>query len=347
MPAARRPQVLTRSALRERVALRPRIPLAHLPTPLDEALNLSRALGPRILIKRDDATGLAFGGNKTRQLEFLMADARAQGADTIVACAATQSNFCRQTTAAARKLGMDVALLLSRGVKGTTLQGNLLLDHLMGAAIEFVDFWSIDQFLEAMEAKAEALRRQGKKPYVMDMWRQLTPIAAVAYVDCFLELADQLDQRGIAADYLYLSGANITPAGLALAAKATGSQIQVVGVTPMRWEEDRPTDIARIANATAQLLGIDTRLTPQEIKNLEGYIGQGYGMVSEQGAEAIKLVARTEGLFLDPVYSSKGMAGLIDQIRQGHIRPDQTVVFLHTGGTPALFAYHQELTAAE
>ena len=168
-------------------------------------------------------------------------------------------------------------------------------------------------------------------------------IASVGYVDGMAELAEQLSARRIDADALYLAAANMTPAGLAVGARALGLDLRVVGITPIRWSEDRPTDIARIASATADRLGLDLAFEPGDIINDDGYIGERYGVVSDACREAIRLVAETEGLILDPVYTGKAMAGLIDHIRQGRVGPDETVVFLHTGGLPALFAYADDL----
>ena len=322
----------------------PRIPLAHLPTPLDHCPRLSQRLGgPQIYIKRDDCTGLAFGGNKTRQLEFIMAEAQRKGADTIITGASTQSNLCRQTVAACRRLGMKPYLILLHGVKGPLMQGNLLLDHLLGAEVTIIEGEDFSVLPPLFQQKAEDLRRQGRKPYVFDPFNDTTSLAAVAYVDAFVELSDQLEERELEMDYLYLSAFNITPAGLALAAKFLGSEVNIVGITPARAPEDRPTDIARIANSTARLLGLEVSLKPQEIVNYDDWVGEKYGVPTPEGMEAIKLVASAEGILLDPVYTGKAMAGLIDHIRWGLVNRGATVVFLHTGGTPALFAYSSDL----
>lgn len=336
---------MTVQELRARLAEQPRVPLAHLPTPLDDCPRLSKALGgPRILVKRDDMTGLAFGGNKTRTLEYLFADIVASGADVVVAGAYTQSNWCRQITAAARKLGLDVSLVLVHGEKGPRLQGNLLLDRLMGADVTVVDIPDMEVLTEHLEAKVADLKQAGRNPYLVAPFKvEMQAIAALGYVDAMAELAEQLSARRIGADALYLSAANITPAGLEVGARALGLGLRVVGITPIKWTEDRPTDIARIANAAAARLGVDVAFEPGDIENDDGYIGERYGVVSDACREAIRLVAETEGLILDPVYSGKAMAGLIDHIRQGRFGADQTVVFLHTGGLPALFAYAEDL----
>ncbi len=341
-------QILSREALQSRIDELVRVKIAHLPTPLEFCPRLTEALGgPQIWMKRDDCTGLAFGGNKTRQLEFIFAEARQQGADTIVIGAGSQSNWCRQTAAAACKFGLKTVLILVHGVKGAALQGNLLLDHLLGANVTIVEGENLQQLPPLLEERAETLRRQGRKPYLMNPFGLPTlSLAAVGYVNAFLELDAQLQQQGIEADHIYLAGANITPAGLALGAKALGRKTKVMGITPIRWDEDRRTDIARIANATAERLGLDVVFRPEEIYNEDGYVGERYGVMTPECRRALKLLAKTEGIILDPVYTSKAMAGLIDHIRQKRIGEKQIVIFLHTGGTPALFAYAEDLELA-
>jgi D-cysteine desulfhydrase family pyridoxal phosphate-dependent enzyme len=334
-----------RAALRAKIDDQPRVRLAHLPTPLEFCPRLSAALGgPDIWIKRDDLTGLAFGGNKTRQLDFVFADVLAQGADTVVAGAYTQSNWCRQMTAAASKLGLEVALVLLHGEKGPALQGNLLLDRLMGADVTVVDLDSMERLAPLLGAKAEELERAGRKPYILAPFAvDRLALGAIGYVDAALELDEQLDDAEIDPDWLYLCGANMTPAGMALGLRVLGRCTRLVNVAPIRWSEPRALDIARIANATAKRLGLDQELATEGIESHDDYIGERYGVVTEGGREAMRLLARTEAVILDPVYSSKAMAGLIDHIRKGRMGRGETVVFLHTGGTPALFAYAADL----
>ena len=338
--------------LRERLATRPRVQLAHLPTPLDHAPRFREALQgpggvPDTWIKRDDMTGLAFGGNKTRQLEFVFADMMAAGADVLVAGAYTQSNWCRQMTAASKKLGLDIALVLLHGEKGPALQGNLLLDHLMGADVTIVDLETMEDLQPHLDAKGEALKRAGRKPYVIKpLGVESLALGALGYVEAAIELDEQFEALGIAPSHLYVCGANMTPAGMALGFKALGRQIKLVNITPIKWTLPRADDIARIANATADLLDLDTRIDADEIDSHDDYIGERYGVASEGGIEALKLLARTEGMILDPVYSGKGLAGLIDHVRHGSVTQDDVVVFVHTGGTPALFAYADDLGLA-
>lgn len=340
--------ILSRGALQSSIDELGRIQIAHLPTPLEFCPRLTEALGgPEIWIKRDDCTGLAFGGNKTRQLEFVFAEARQLEADTIVIGAGSQSNWCRQTAAVACKLGMKAVLILVHGVKGAALQGNLLIDHLLGADVTIVAGEDLKQLPPLLEEKVETLKREGHKPYLMNPFGLPTlSLSAVGYVNAFIELDAQLEAQGKEADYIYLSGANITPAGMALGVKALGRKTKVIGITPIRWDEDRSTEIAGIANATAQRLGLNITFQPEEIYNEDGYVGDRYGVMTPEGREALKLVAKTEAIILDPVYTSKAMAGLIDHIRQGRIAKNEVVVFLHTGGTPALFAYAEDLELA-
>jgi D-cysteine desulfhydrase family pyridoxal phosphate-dependent enzyme len=336
-----------RAALQAKIDARPRVRLAHLPTPLEPCPRLGAALGgPKIWIKRDDLTGLAFGGNKTRQLEFVFAEILAQGADTVVAGAYTQSNWCRQMTAAARKLGLEVALVLLHGEKGPALQGNLLLDRLMGADVTVVALDSMERLAPLLEAKAEELERAGRRPYILAPFAvDRLALGALGYVNAALELDRQFEEAAIDPDRLYLCGANMTPAGTLLGLRVLGRRTRLVNISPIRWSEPRAADIARIANAAAKRLDVDVdvEISPDEIESHDDYIGERYGVVTEGGREAMRLLARTEALILDPVYSSKAMAGLIDHVRKGRIGRGETVVFLHTGGTPALFAYAADL----
>jgi D-cysteine desulfhydrase family pyridoxal phosphate-dependent enzyme len=337
---------VSRDDLWARIQAVPRVRLAHLPTPLDPCPQLAKTLGgPSIYMKRDDLTGLAFGGNKTRHLEFVFAEVLAKGADTVVAGAYTQSNWCRQITAAARKLGLHAALVLLHGVKGPRVQGNLLLDRLMGADITVVDLDDMQRIQPLLEEKARTLETEGRRPYVIAPFSLDEQVrSSIGYVIAALELDEQFDEVGIDPDYVYMAGANMTPAGLLVGLRALGRRANVVSISPIRWDEDRASDISRIASATAATLGLDISFVPGDVTADDGYIGDDYGIVTSDGREALRLVAETEGVFLDPVYSSKAMAALIDHIRQGRMGRDETVVFVHTGGTPAIFAYADDLT---
>ena len=334
-----------RADLRRRLARLPRVALGHWPTPLDDAPRLSAALGgPRLLVKRDDCTGLALGGNKTRQLELILGRALADGHDCLVAGAFAQSNWCRQIAAAGAKLGLPVHLVLKSGVTGTVPQGNLLLDRLFGATITFVDIPDSAFLTLQLEAVAARLEGEGRRPRVLGGHDDKL-LAAVAYVEAMVELDEQTEALGLGADRLYLSGADKTPAGCHLGMAALGGRTRVTGITPIAWEVPRPGDIAAIATEAARLLGLDLAFDAADIDNDDRHIGPRYGLPSAEGTAAMALCARTEGLVLDPVYTAKAMAGLIADIRSGKVAKGETVVFLHTGGLPALFALAGEVDA--
>ncbi len=337
-------QPISRAQLRERIGELPRVELAHKPTPLEECPRFSEALGgPRILIKRDDCTGLAFGGNKARQLEFTLGEAVAQGADLIIHGAASQSNHCRQAAAAAAKLGLKTVLVLARDAKSSVVQGNFLLDHILGAEVRLAEATGPGAELDEIKKKiAEEYRAQGYNPFVIAPPASET-LGAVAYADGLLEMCDQLDGRGIRTDYLVVSSAGATQSGLVLANKATGAGLKIIGIAPIRWPYDTATAMAETANRVAERLGLELTMEPKEVYNTDAYVGEAYGIVTQEGVEALRLMARTEGIILDPSYTAKALAGLIDLVQKGEIESDATVVFLHTGGTPALFAYAEEL----
>ncbi len=336
------------------IGARARFRLAHLPTPLQEAPRLRAALGgegrcPRILLKRDDLTGLALGGNKARKLEFLVGDALREGATWLVTAGAAQSNHARMTAAAARVAGLGVSLVLTTKVPRPALQGNLLLDRLLGAEVHFIPA-SADPALATgadeaatMDEVAAALRARGERPYSIPVGGS-SPVGALGYVAGTLELVGQLFDFGAAPSRLYYaSGSRGTQAGLVLGAKLYGAPYGVQGIAVSGGEAEKTARALRIANEAAALLGAAARVTEADLLTDGGYIGEGYGIPTPGCLEAIGLLARCEGVFLDPVYSGKALAGLIDHIRQGRVGPDETVVFLHTGGVPALFARPDQL----
>lgn len=334
---------LTTNELRAHIARVPRIPLAHLPTPLELLPRFSKAVsanGPRVWIKRDDCTGLLFGGNKARHNEFLIADALAKGADLVVWGAGVQSNNCRQTAAACAKVGLDIHLVLGRGKPATqpdVVQGNLLLDHIVGASVEIVE----DAIGPALDRKiaevAERFRAKGRKVYLWDR-PVVLPLAALSYALCMAEIVEQTSASGIEPAAAYVSSAGSTGAGVALGAKTLGVRYPVKSIAPMIWPWDCQQELSATANRAAEIAGIETRLTPEDILFFGEYLGPGYGQPSDVGLEAMTLLARTEGILVEHVYTAKALAGLIDHIRAGHFRADQDVVFIHTGGTPAIFA---------
>ncbi|MGH2355163.1 MAG: D-cysteine desulfhydrase family protein [Chloroflexota bacterium] len=344
---------VTPEALAAAVARLPRAQLADLPTPLQECPRLSQAVGgPRILIKRDDLTGLALGGNKTRGLEFTLGEALAEVADVIVTSAAAQSNKCRQAAAACARLGLECHLVLKASVHNE-VQGNLLLDHLLGAHVHLVqdgdalgsyDMTRVNEEVARLEAD---LRAQGRRPYVIAMHTRTHPLSGGGYLNAALELEAQLAARGVRPSHLVVtSGSGSTHAALALAVKALGLPYRVVGISIRKSRDEARRGVADLASQTAELYGLPVRLAPDEVTVYDQYFGQGYALPTTAGMDAIRLVASTEGILLDPVYTGKTMAGLIDLARRGTFGPDDTVVFVHTGGIPALFAYHAELAPA-
>ena len=331
--------------LRNAIDRVPRFALAHLPTPLEPLRNLSEKLGgPTIWIKRDDCTGLAFGGNKTRHNEFLLGAALAEGADYFVWGAGVQSNNCRQTVAACVKAGIPIHLVLSRAhLDGPVeTQGNLLLDHLMGASIEFVDV-PVGPELDAVIAyRAERLRQQGHRPF---FWNRnpVVQIAAISYVECAVEIAEQCRKEKFDPTAIYVSSCGSTGAGLALGVAALGMKAPLQNIAPLTWPWDTATDMAEVACDVAERLQLPHRLNASEINLSEDYIAPGYGTPGPDCLEALQLVARTESIFLDPIYTGKAMAALIDHIRCGDFASNDNVVFVHTGGTPVLFAMTEQL----
>ena len=340
----------TAQQLCEHVARLPRFALGHLPTPLEFAPRFSEALGgPRISLKRDDCTGLLFGGNKTRHNEFLLADALQKKADIFVWGAGVQSNNCRQTAAACARAGLDCHLVLGRGKPVSAddpdpLQGNLLLDHLVGATVEIVSEPVGAALDDRIAERAERFRDDGRNVYAWDR-ETVKPLAAVSYILCLLEILEQSAEQGFTPDAVYVCSAGSTGSGLALAAAALGCEFPVRNICPIKWDWDTQEDMARIANQAAELIGIDTRLQRDDFEITFDFIGPGYGCVSQGGLEAIRLLARTEAVLLDPVYSGKAMAGLMADIRGNRFRSQENVVFVHTGGTPAVFAMSEELVA--
>ncbi|PWD67006.1 D-cysteine desulfhydrase [Pectobacterium parmentieri] len=331
----------------------PRLSLGHFPTPLEALPNLSAYLGgPTVYIKRDDATGLATGGNKTRKLEFLLADAQQQGADVIITQGATQSNHVRQTIAAATKLGLKTKVLLEKRVEdyGEDYQrsGNVLLDNLLGG--EIIDHLPADTDMQqAMETLAESLRKDGFKPYVIPGGGS-SPVGALGYVACAEELLFQSSQQRLRIDHIvHATGSTGTQAGLVTGLAATHSQIPLLGISVRAPKAKQEENVYALAQRTWQLLGIPGELPRSAVQVNSDYVGKGYGIPTEGTLEALRLLAQLEGVLLDPVYSGKGMAGLIDLIRQGHFRTDENIVFIHTGGAAGLFGYRQlfEQTAVQ
>ena len=320
----------------------PRYKLGHFPTPLERLDRLSAELaGPEIWIKRDDCTGLASGGNKTRKLEFLLADALAQGADTLVTQGATQSNHVRQTAAAACRAGMECHALLERRVtnQGADYEaaGNVLLDVMMECSFDFRPE-GLDMNAEA-EALAETLRTQGRKPYVIPGGGS-NPVGALGYAACAEELVSQADAEGLRIDHLvHATGSAGTQAGLLAGLFALNAPIPVTGFSVRAPREKQINNVHSLAVRTADLIGARGTLPREMVIAYDDQVGPGYGQPTTEMVDAMLLLARLEGILLDPVYSGKGFAGLVAMIRQGAFKKTDRVVFLHTGGSAALFAY--------
>ena len=308
-----------------------RVPLAHLPTPIEALPRLSRLLGgPQLFIKRDDLTGLGMGGNKTRKLEYLAADALAEGAKTLITTGAVQSNHCRQVAAAAAKLGLDCQLILAGDEPGEA-QGNLLLDKLSGAQIFFTSKANRDQELQLRFQQAQ---RDGQKPYLIPYGGSNT-IGALGYLNAMVELKDQ----GLEPDWIvFATSSGGTQAGLILGAHITGFRGKILGISIEHSSDPFSAQIADLANKTVDELGYDWSVTSREVLINDSYCQAGYGVLTSAEIEAVNLFARTEGILLDPVYTGRATAGLLDLIRKGFFRPEEKVLFWHTGGTPALFA---------
>ena len=318
----------------------PRLHLAHLPTPLEPMERLSKELGCKIWIKRDDCTGMSTGGNKTRKLEFLMAEAVEMGADMVMTQGATQTNHGRQTAAFAAKLGMDCHILLEdrTGYNNDNYNGNgnVLLDHLHGATTE--KFPAGTDMPAEMEKAAEAERAKGKKVYVIPGGGS-NPTGALGYVNCAFELVGQANDRGLVIDrVVHATGSSGTQAGLVTGMKAINSGIPVLGIGTRAPQPKQEQMVYDLACRTAEKLGCPGIVAREDVMANTDYVGEGYGLPTESGLEAIAMFAELEGILLDPVYSGKGAAGLIDLARKGAFE-GQRIVFLHTGGAVGLFGY--------
>ena len=320
----------------------PRLRFAHLPTPLEPMENLSRLLdGPNIWVKRDDCTGLAGGGNKTRKLEFLMADAEQQGADTIITQGAVQSNHARQTAAIAAKLGYECYLLLENRTGSDDpdflANGNVLLDDIYNARLS--DFPAGTDMNQEMLSLAEELRAAGKKPYIVPGGGS-NRIGALGYVNAAYELVGQCNDQGLKVDHIvHATGSTGTQAGLVTGLTAIHSGIDLMGISVRAPKEAQEENVYRLACETAELIGSSAALNRSDVEANSDYVGEGYGMPTDGMIEAVEMTARHESILLDPVYSGKAMAGLIDLVRQGFYRRDENIVFIHTGGAQALSGY--------
>lgn len=321
----------------------PRFNLAQLPTPISSLPRLSTALGgPEIWIKRDDQTGLALGGNKTRKLEFLVGQALSQGADTLVTLGAAQSNHCRQTAAAAAQAGLRCELILN-GTPPEVPNGNLLLNDLLGAKLHWIQ--RSERAAKVRELD-EVLRKDGRIPYLIPVGGS-NGVGATGYVVAIQELMEQLRSSGLRVDHIVFgSSSGGTQAGMILGARLAGFRGKLHGLSidkndPEHFEYER--EVAEIANACAAYIGGEAQFTQDDVAVVYGFKGGGYGVVGDLEREAIRLLARSEGIVLDPVYAGRAFGALVNLIRQQVFKRGETVLFWHTGGAPALFAYAKEL----
>lgn len=319
-----------------------RIPLTQLPTPLDEAPRLAERLGLRKLyIKRDDCTTLGMGGNKVRKLEFLMADALAKGANVVMTDGGPQSNHARLTAAACRKLGVERCILFLGGPRFERFEGNLLLDVVLGAEIRFMPDASVQDLEDAMQGEAEKLKGEGNVPYVIPIGGS-SPVGALGYVSAIRELAGQLSEEDKAPLIFFAVGSGGTLAGCALGARLFLPRAEIIGISVTGKGGSWQKRAAWVATEAGKLIGADIEFRGSDMRVDEGYFGERYGVPSEAGNAAVLEVAQSEAIIMDPIYTGKAMSGLIDMARRKLIDTDRTVVFIHTGGAPALFAHEEE-----
>jgi len=311
-------------------------------TPIEPLTRLSAQLGgPNLFIKRDDLLGLAGGGNKTRKLEFVVADALRQGADTLITCGAVQSNHCRLTLAAAVKEGLKCRLVLEERVPGSYKDdagGNNFLFRLLGVdGVTVVPGGS--NMMAEMQKVADSLTAEGRKPYIIPGGAS-SPLGALGYVACAEEILFQIFDEGIRIDHVVCpSGSAGTHAGLVVGFYGNNSGIPVTGVNVSRKKDVQEEIVHSLACKTAELIGVRSAVPREAVTCFDQYVGPGYSLPTPEMAEAVKMLARMEGILLDPVYTGKAMAGLIDQVRKGHFKKGENVLFTHTGGSPALYVY--------
>ncbi len=336
---------LSANELVKRINNIPKVELANLPTPLEFLPNISKELGINLFIKRDDCTGLAFGGNKTRHLEFIMHKAKIGDYDCVLTGAATQSNWCRQTVAAANKLGLDTFLVLVSGVKSNHMQGNFLLYNILGAQVDVVDGENLEDIPEHLDRKYSELIKKGRKPLLIKGGFDIkdTVLAGISYVQAMAELDFQMKENNFMADHLIVTAANMTQAGCDLGSKILGWPTRIQGISPVYWEMNIKEDIARICNKSAEMLNVDLEFSANMINNDNNYVGEKYGLPTSEGIASMRMLAKMEGIILDPVYTSKGFSALIDYVRKGIIKKNENVIFIFTGGGPAVFAYNEEI----
>lgn len=323
-----------------------RFPLAHLPTPLEPLKRLTAYLGgPSIWIKRDDCTGLAGGGNKTRKLEYLLPDALARGVDTLVTIGGIQSNHTRQTAGAAARAGLKALLVLEHWVSWPGKEydhvGNILLSRMLGAEIEIAPGGGAVSSASAnLAAAAERVRSQGGTPYVIPSGASDHPLGGLGYVRCAQEILEQSEENDIQfSAILHATSSGSTQAGLIVGLADFGSPCRVIGVDVDATADVTRSTVLRIARRTAELVNTKHQIADDDVQVAAGYAGDAYGLPTREAIDAMQLVGQLEGLLLDPVYEAKAMAGLIDMVRRRQFESSQQILFLHLGGAPAVHAY--------
>ena len=338
---------LTVKELVKRINKIPKVNLAILPTPLEYLPNISKELEINLYVKRDDCTALAFGGNKTRHLEFIMAKVKSGDYDCILTGAGSQSNWCRQTVAAANKLNIETFLVLMHGIKGKTMQGNFLLYNVLGANVDVIEGENLETIPIHLDKKYENLIKQGRKPLLIKAGFDIedTVLAGISYANAMAEIDVQMRNNNFMADHLVLTATNMTQAGCDLGSKILGWPTRIQGISPVYFEMNIREDIARICNQGAKMLDVNLQFTEDMINNDNNYVGEKYGVPTPEGLAAMRFMAKKEGIILDPVYTSKCFAALIDYVKKGIIKRNQNVIFVFTGGTPAVFAYSDEIVA--
>jgi len=343
--------------IKKRIEDFPKKNLIHLPTPLQKMENLSQELGgPEIYIKRDDMTGLAFGGNKSRKLEFIIQDVLSKKADAIITWASLQSNWCLQTAAAARKFDIKPILLLFKTYDlPEEYDGNLLLDYILDADVIIKEAEKgkavrIEDVLDIVETVEKEVKEWGHTPYVAPIGGSMVggsmekPLGAISYVNAFVELLEQAGKQGLEINYvIHSSGSGGTQGGLAVGAKALKVDAKVLGISVSDDKESYGKEVLTIAQDTIKALSLDLAVEKEDIIIFDEYIKEGYGIVNKDVSDALRFVAIKEGIFLDPVYTGKAMAALIDLIKKGYFKKEDKIVFFHTGGTAALFPNKQHL----
>jgi D-cysteine desulfhydrase family pyridoxal phosphate-dependent enzyme len=350
--------VTSLEALTERLTVFQKIPLVHRPTPLQQ-IERPREVpsGVDILVKRDDLTGLAFGGNKGRKLEYIVADAVAQGADTIVTWGGIQSNWCLQTAAAAARVGIRAAIVLLRKPGGSAEEdGNVLLDHLCGATVRIAEvdpdrgMLHLDEVADLVGPVMEEEKAAGRKPYLAPIGGSFVEgsmkkaFGAMGYADALVELLEQADSRGLTIDtVVHASGSAGTQAGLVAAAKVVAPQLRIVGISVVSVADSLRGHVKTIASQLLASLAIDAEIGNEDVIVFDDYLAPGYGVLTPEISRSIGTLARSEGIVLDPVYTGKAWMGLLDLMEKGFIADDEHVVFIHTGGTAALFPYRQQV----